>query len=295
MVKNTEKKNFENFIKEKQNLLKWVYYTPISVWMSIFFGIPTLIILYFSILKKGAYGGVAIPWKHTLDSYKILFTSNDMIRIVIKTLNISFWITIITLILALPTAYFISRSKYKNLWLLLIVIPFWTNFFVRVFSFIAILGNNGIINQFLIKVFKLKTPLELLYNKNAVIIISVYVFLPYAILPLYSAIEKFDFSLLDAARDLGATKFKAMVKVFLPGIKSGLISAIILTFIPAVGSYAVPDLLGGNDALMLGNIIGKRLLDARDWPIASAVSMLLIVFTTIAVLLFMRSDNGEDE
>lgn len=193
MVKNTEKKNVKNLIKENQNLLKWMYYTPISVWMSIFFGIPTLIILYFSILKKGTYGGVAIPWKHTLDSYKILFTSNDMIRIVIKTLNISFWITIITLILALPTAYFISRSKYKNLWLLLIVIPFWTNFLVRVFSFIAILGNNGIINQFLIKVFKLKTPLELLYNKNAVIIISVYVFLPYAILPLYSAIEKFNF------------------------------------------------------------------------------------------------------
>ena len=294
MVKNTEKKNFENFIKEKQNLLKWVYYTPISVWMSIFFGIPTLIILYFSILKKGAYGGVAIPWKHTLDSYKTLFTSIDMIRIVMKTLNISFWITIITLILALPTAYFISRSKYKNLWLLLIVIPFWTNFLVRVFSFIAILGNNGIINQFLIKVFKLKTPLELLYNKNAVIIISVYVFLPYAILPLYSAIEKFDFSLLDAASDLGANKFQSLLRIFLPGIKSGIITAMIFTLVPSIGSYAVPDLVGGTDGIMLGNVIASRMFQLRDWPAAASISTIFIILTTIGVWISMTLEKEEE-
>ncbi|MBP6281883.1 MAG: ABC transporter permease, partial [Leptotrichiaceae bacterium] len=264
-----------------------MYYTPISVWMSIFFGIPTLIILYFSILKKGAYGGVAIPWKHTLDSYKTLFTSIDMIRIVMKTLNISFWITIITLILALPTAYFISHSKYKNLWLLLIVIPFWTNFLVRVFSFIAILGNNGIINQFLIKVFKLKTPLELLYNKNAVIIISVYVFLPYAILPLYSAIEKFDFSLLDAASDLGANKFQSLLRIFLPGIKSGIITAMIFTLVPSIGSYAVPDLVGGTDGIMLGNVIASRMFQLRDWPAAASISTIFIILTTIGVWISM--------
>ena len=104
--------------RKKFDLLKWFYYLPISVWMTLFFGIPTLIILYFSILKKGAYGGVAIPFKHTLASYKMLFTSTDLAKIVIKTLNISVWITLITLFLAIPTAYFISRSKYKNLWLL---------------------------------------------------------------------------------------------------------------------------------------------------------------------------------
>ena len=294
MVKNTEKKNFENFIKEKQNLLKWMYYTPISVWMSIFFGIPTLIILYFSILKKGAYGGVAIPWKHTLDSYKTLFTSIDMIRIVMKTLNISFWITLITLILALPTAYFISRSKYKNLWLLLIVIPFWTNFLVRVFSFIAILGNNGIINQFLMNIFKMKAPLELLYNRNAVIIISVYVFLPYAILPLYSAIEKFDFSLLDAASDLGAGKIQSLVRVFVPGIKSGIVTATIFTLVPAIGSYAVPDLVGGTDGIMLGNVIASRMFQLRDWPAAASISTIFIILTTIGVWISMTLEKEEE-
>ena len=269
------------------------YYISLLLWLTAFFVIPTLIIAVISFLKKGPYGGV-IFWQFSLDAYANLF-DKVFLKIIFKTLEISIWVTIVTLVLALPTAYYISRSKLKSFWLLLIIIPFWTNFLVRIYSFIAILGNNGIVNKALQLVFNLDGPIQLLYNKNAVIIVTVYIYLPYAILPIYSSIEKFDFSLLDAARDLGATKFKAMVKVFLPGIKSGLISAIILTFIPAVGSYAVPDLLGGNDALMLGNIIGKRLLDARDWPIASAVSMLLIVFTTIAVLLFMRSDNGEDE
>ena len=269
------------------------YYISLLLWLTAFFVSPTLIIAVISFLKKGPYGGV-IFWQFSLDAYANLF-DKVFLKIIFKTLEISIWVTIVTLVLALPTAYYISRSKLKSFWLLLIIIPFWTNFLVRIYSFIAILGNNGIVNKALQLVFNLDGPIQLLYNKNAVIIVTVYIYLPYAILPLYSSIEKFDFSLLDAARDLGATKFKAMVKVFLPGIKSGLISAIILTFIPAVGSYAVPDLLGGNDALMLGNIIGKRLLDARDWPIASAVSMLLIVFTTIAVLLFMRSDNGEDE
>ena len=269
------------------------YYISLLLWLTAFFVIPTLIIAVISFLKKGPYGGV-IFWQFSLDAYANLF-DKVFLKIIFKTLEISIWVTIVTLVLALPTAYYISRSKLKSFWLLLIIIPLWTNFLVRIYSFIAILGNNGIVNKALQLVFNLDGPIQLLYNKNAVIIVTVYIYLPYAILPLYSSIEKFDFSLLDAARDLGATKFKAMVKVFLPGIKSGLISAIILTFIPAVGSYAVPDLLGGNDALMLGNIIGKRLLDARDWPIASAVSMLLIVFTTIAVLLFMRSDSGEDE
>ena len=269
------------------------YYISLLLWLTAFFVIPTLIIGVISFLKKGPYGGV-IFWQFSLDAYANLF-DKVFLKIIFKTLEISVWVTVVTLILALPTSYFISRSKLKSFWLLLIIIPFWTNFLVRIYSFIAILGNNGIVNKVLQFVFNLDAPIQLLYNKNAVIIVTVYIYLPYAILPLYSSIEKFDFSLLDAARDLGATKFTAMVKVFLPGIKSGLISAIILTFIPAVGSYAVPDLLGGNDALMLGNIIGKRLLDARDWPIASAVSMLLIVFTTIAVLLFMRSDSREDE
>lgn len=279
---------------ENDSIFKWIYYLPISFWMTIFFGLPTLIILYYSILKKGAYGGIAIPIKYTLASYKLIFTSNDIIKVVIKTLNISLWITVVTLILALPTAYYISRSKYKNLWLLLIVIPFWTNFLVRIFSFIAILGNNGLINNFLMGVLNFSKPLELLYNSKAVIIISVYVYLPYAILPLYSAIEKFDFSLLDAASDLGANKIQALIRVFLPGIKAGIVTATIFTLVPAIGSYAVPDLVGGADGLMLGNIVANRMIQLRDWPTASAISTVFIIITTIGVYISMKMDK-EDE
>ena len=289
MAKKSVKKINEN------GPLKWAYYLPISLWMTLFFGFPTLIIVYFSFLKKGAYGGIARPLKHTLSAYNLIFTSNDIMKVVFKTLNISIWITGITLFLAIPVSYYISRSKYKNLWLLLIVIPFWTNFLVRIFSFIAILGNNGIINQFLTGVLGLKTPLPLLYNRNAVIIISVYVFLPYAILPLYSAIEKFDFSLLDAASDLGANKFQALMRVFIPGIKSGIVTALIFTFVPAIGSYAVPDLVGGTDGVMLGNIIANRMFQLRDWPTASAISTVFIVITTFGVWLSMKMKKEEEE
>ena len=289
MAKKSVKKINEN------GPLKWAYYLPISLWMTLFFGFPTLIIVYFSFLKKGAYGGIARPLKHTLSAYNLIFTSNDIMKVVFKTLNISIWITGITLFLAIPVSYYISRSKYKNLWLLLIVIPFWTNFLVRIFSFIAILGNNGIINQFLTGVLGLKTPLPLLYNRNAVIIISVYVFLPYAILPLYSAIEKFDFSLLDAASDLGANKFQALIRVFIPGIKSGIVTVLIFTFVPAIGSYAVPDLVGGTDGVMLGNIIANRMFQLRDWPTASAISTVFIVITTFGVWLSMKMKKEEEE
>lgn len=288
-------KKIERKISEKKDFLKWMYYLPLTFWMTLFFGFPTLIIIYFSFLKKGAYGGIAMPMKHTLAAYRMLFTSSDVVKVVIKTLNISIWITAVTLILAVPTAYYISRSKFKNFWLLLIVIPFWTNFLVRIFSFIAILGNNGIINQLLMGIFGLKTPLSLLYNKYAVIIISVYVFLPYAILPLYSAIEKFDFSLLDAASDLGANKFQSLLRVFIPGIKSGIVTAIVFTFVPAIGSYAVPDLVGGTDGIMLGNIIASRMFQLRDWPAASAISTIFIIITTLGVWLSMKMEKEEEK
>lgn len=275
--------------------LRYMYYLPITIWMTIFFAIPTAIIVYYSFLKKGAYGGISSYTTFTLKAYKDLISSPDIFKIVLKTLNLSVIITLITLLLALPTAYFISRSKHKNIWLLLVVIPFWTNFLVRIFSIVALIGNNGFINKLLVKMFFLDKPLDLLYNQSAVIIISVYIFLPYAILPLYTAIEKFDFSLIDAARDLGASNIVAHLKIFLPGIKNGIITAIVLTFVPAIGSYAVPDLVGGTDGIMLGNIIAARMFTLRDWPSASAISTIFILITSIFVWIGIRADKEGDK
>lgn len=133
-----------------------------------------------------------------------------------------------------------------------------------------------------------------MYNQNAVIIISVYTLLPYAILPLYTAIEKFDFSLIDA-RDLGANNFKAHLKIFIPGIKNGIITALVLIFVPAIGSYAVPDLVGGTDGIMLGNIIASKMFTLRDWPSASAFSSLFIILTGIFVWISIKAESEEEK
>lgn len=277
---------------KKQKDLRNLYYLPLTIWMTLFFAIPTVIIVYFSFLKKGPYGGIVSYTSYSLKAYKELITP-ELLKIVLKTFNISVVITAVVIFLSIPTAYFISRSKYKNLWLLLIVIPFWTNFLVRIFALVGLIGNNGIINKFFMRIFNLSAPIPLLYNRVAVVIVSVYIFMPYAILPLYTAIEKFDFSLIDAARDLGANKYQALYKVFLPGIKGGIITAVILTFIPAIGSYAVPDLVGGTDGIMLGNVIASKMFVLRDWPSASAMSTLFIIITVIGVLISVREQDGD--
>lgn len=279
-------------MKKQDSKLKLFYYMPITIWMSLFFAIPTLIIIYISFLKKGVYGGIDSFFDFSLEGYKGLF-SPDIMNVLLKTINMSIIITIFVLLFAIPTAYFISRSKHKNLWLLLIVIPFFTNFLLRIFGIISLIGKNGLINRLLVSLFGLSSPLPMLYNKFSVILVSVYIFMPYAIFPLYTSIEKFDFNLLDAARDLGANKYQALIKVFLPGIKGGIITAFILTFIPAIGSYAVPDIVGGTDGIMLGNVIASKMLILRDWPLAAAMSTIFVIITVACII--MAKGGSDDE
>jgi spermidine/putrescine transport system permease protein len=171
---------------------------------------------------------------------------------------------------------------------LLIIIPFWTNFLIRVFAWMNILGNNGFLNEFLLRVGIIDQAIHFLYNQNVVILVLVYMYLPYAILPLFSSIDKFDFSLLEAAQDLGATKIISMIKILLPNIRGGIFTAVLFTFIPIFGAYAVPLLVGGKDSYMLGNIIADQLSKSRNWPRAAAISMVLTLVTTIGVLLMMN-------
>ncbi len=267
------------------------YYTlPITLWLIVFFAIPMLIVLGYAFLKKGTYGGVEMEL--SLASFYI-FTDKVFLTILFKTVYISVMVTIFTVLLSIPTAYYIARSKYKKELLFLVIIPFWTNFLIRIYAWIAVLGNNGFLNSILMKLGIIDTPLQMLYNTGAVILISVYTSLPFAILPLYAVIEKFDFSLMEAARDLGATNREAFFKVFIPNIKPGIITAVLFTFIPALGSYAVPKLVGGTQATMLGNIIAQHLTVTRNWPLASTISAALIIVTSIAILLFMKLSTKE--
>ena len=269
---------------QKMKNLGPLYSSPMAVWFTAFFLAPIAIVVVFSFLKKGLHGGVTPEF--SLEAYQYL-ADPVFLKITFRTIVTSFIATLITILIALPCGYFMARSKHQTLFLLLIIIPFWTNFLIRVFAWINILGNNGFINQFLLNTGLIETHLPLMYNQNAVILVLVYMYLPYAILPLYSTIDKFDFSLLEASRDLGANKLTSIVKVLLPNIRGGIFTAVLFTFIPIFGAYAVPLLVGGMKSYMLGNVIADQLLKSRNWPRAAAISMVLTVITTAGVLLMM--------
>jgi spermidine/putrescine transport system permease protein len=267
-----------------------LYSSSMAIWFTLFFLAPIVIIFVYSFLKKGLYGGV--EWEFTFDAYRSL-TNPSFLAITVRTLVVSVIATIITILIALPCGYFMARSSHQTLLLLLIIVPFWTNFLIRVFAWMNILGNNGFINEFLMRLNLINDYIPFMYNQRAVTLVLVYMYLPYAILPLFSTIDKFDFSLLEAARDLGATKFIAILRILFPNIKSGIFTAILFTFIPIFGAYAVPQLVGGMDSYMLGNIIADQILRSRNWPLASSISMVLTAVTTIGVFIMMYMQRRE--
>jgi spermidine/putrescine transport system permease protein len=212
----------------------------------------------------------------------------------LNTIIIAVASTAIIVALALPTAYYIARSSQKNLLLMLIIIPFWTNFLIRIYAWIAILGRNGLLNSVLLSTGLIDTDIQFLYNRYAIILVIVYTTIPFAIFPLYSTIEKFDFSLIEAAMDLGASKITALWNIMIPNIRTGITTAILFTFIPIFGNFAVPKLVGGTGDWMLGNLIERELNITRNWPLASSMSVVLTSVTMIAVFLFMRSQNKKE-
>ena len=276
---------------------------PSFVWLVLFFAIPALIVLAFTFHGHTANGGVG-EW--SLDTWREL-VNPDYPAIVWATIRISFVVTVWCIVLALPCAYAIARmnSKWRAIVAGAIMLPFWTNFVVRVFAWKTMLHPDGWLQacyfswlQFLYWLFRwlpqflqkflvsvglaTGTPPDaasstMLDSEVAVVLVSVYTLLPFAIMPLYTAAEKFDFSLMEAARDLGAKSFYAFRKVFIPGIRQGLISAVLMVFIPAIGSYVIPQMLGGTNCVLIGNKIFMRAIQNRNIPHASALAALMAV------------------
>ncbi len=259
------------------------YVAPQALWLTVFFAAPLLIIVAYSFLQKGLYGGVEASF--SIQAWADI-ANPTLLKVTLKTLWVSLAATVIILLLALPCGYSIARSKNQALRLFLVIVPFWTNFLVRIYAWISILGNEGFVNQALRLLGFKAEGIQFLYNQGAVVFVLVYMYLPYAILPLFSTIDKFDFTLLEAARDLGSTRMQSYTKVMLPNIKGGVITAVLFTFIPIFGAYAVPLLIGGKDSYMLGNVIADQLTKTRNWPLASAISMSMTLLTAIAVFLF---------
>ena len=280
-------------MKSKSGLSGVFISLPGMLWLTVFFLIPYMIIILFSFLTPGIYGGADLPF--TLNSYTRMLSNVGYWQLFWKTLYISVISTIICLGLALPVAYYIATSKNKNLLLTLVIVPFWTNFLVRIFGWMVVLGRAGIVNSFLQFLGIINDPLSLMYRSGTVVLVIVYTYLPYMILPLYSSIEKFDFRLIEAAMDLGATRTRAIWKVLIPSIKSGIGAGIILVLIPALGSYAIPDLVGGTEGAMLGNLIAKQLTVARNWPSASAVSMIFLLISTLGLLMYIRLEKLQEK
>ncbi len=276
-------------ISQRKNLGPF-YAGPYGLWIFLLFAIPLSVILAYSFLTKRMYGGVVPTF--SLDAYRALFNS-AFLKISISTLWLSAISSIVTVLLAIPTAYYIARSKYKNLLLFLMIVPFWTNFLIRIYAWMAILGNAGYVNSLLLSFGWITEPQQLLYNSWAVGLVMVYTYLPFAVLPLYAAIEKFDFSLIEAARDLGATNLMAHRKILIPNIQAGLTAAVLFTFIPALGQYAIPQLIGGKDSYMLGNVIARELTVAGNWPLASSISVVLTLLTMIGIFIFLRLNKAK--
>jgi spermidine/putrescine transport system permease protein len=263
---------------------------PSAITMAALFFVPLLIILAYSLLTRGPYGGVTTPW--TFESYQRVF---DPLYgwILWRSVWIAAVSTALCLLLAFPLALFIARSGSRKTFLLnLVMLPFWTSFLIRTYAWMFLLRDTGLVNTVLQAVHAIHEPLPLLFNNGAVILGLVYGYLPFMVLPLYATLEKMDQSLLQAAADLGATPWVALWRVVIPLSKPGAIAGCLLVFIPCLGAYLTPDLMGGGKTVMLGNLVQNQFTTARDWPFGSAFSLLLmgIVLLITAAL----GKRGED-
>jgi spermidine/putrescine transport system permease protein len=264
----------------------WSLLAPGGLWLMLFFLIPILIMLVYSVMPRGIYGGVEPGF--TLQHYRRFFDPLYL-DILKRTFLWSLFCTLICLLLGYPVAYVIARGgRWKNLLLFLVVLPFWTSFLVRTFAMIFLMRDTGLINNWLTKLGLIQEPLSMLYTPFAVMVGLVYGFLPFMVLPIYASLEKLDLSLLEAAEVLGARPGARFRRVTLPLSMPGVIAGCLLVFIPALGSFLTSDLLGGAKQLMIGNLVQNQFSAARNWPFGSAASFIVMALVLASVLVYLR-------
>lgn len=264
---------------------------PALMWLGALFVLPLLLIAALSFLKRGTYG--QIVYQGTLDNYARIIDPlyGD---IFLDTLAVSVLTTFISLVCGYPLAYHISRMRRsaQQVWLLLVMIPFWINFLVRSYAWVIILRSQGVVNTVLQSLGLIDEPLPLLYNSGSVLLGMVYTLLPFMVLPIYVSLEQMDRRKLEAAYDLGATPWKAFWHVTLPMTKSGVVTGSILVFVSSIGMFVVPDVMGGAKSALIGNVIQNQFLSARDWPFGSALSIVLMLLSMLLIFLYYRAANA---
>tara|TARA_R110002094_G_scaffold6743_7_gene15877 strand:+ start:1846 stop:2757 length:912 start_codon:yes stop_codon:yes gene_type:complete len=292
--------------REKRNFrTRWLLLTPALVILFVAASGPLLITLTYSFLTPGDYGG--IEWRFSTDAWFNVFLQRDIfddtlgfadahLSILWRSVKLSLMTTIGAVILGFPTAYFIATRPKGNrdIWMLLIMIPFWTNLLIRTFAVMELIRNEGTVNSLLIWAGIIDQPIQILFTESAIMIGMLYVYLPLMVLPLYASMERLDFSLVEAGYDLYATRFAVLKRIILPLVKPGLIAGSILVFVPSLGAYVTPRVMGGGKQLMLGNLIELQFGQGRNWPLGAALSITLLVIVMFALIFYVRAAGKEE-
>ena len=273
------------------------------LWLLLFFAVPFVIILMISFAhtRVGSppytwllqYVDGALALKLNLENYLQLVRDQQYVLAYVSSFRIAAVSTVLTLLIGYPMAYAIARMKpsTRNVMMMLVVLPSWTSFLTRVYAWIGILDRNGLLNQLLLKIGLIDQPLQILYTPTAAYIGIVYCYLPFMVLPLYANLVKHDQRLLEAAYDLGAKPWQAFLRITLPLSRAGIIAGCMLVMIPAVGEFVIPEMLGGPDTLMIGRVLWGEFFNNRNWPVASAVAVVMLLLLLVPIFLFNRSQQ----
>lgn len=267
--------------------------SPVVIWMVAFFLVPLLLVFAVSFMTRGQYGDI----QHTVTgSNYVRLISPMYLKIFWDSLIISLLTTIACLFMGYPFAYIIAGMprRFRPILMMLIILPFWTNSLVRTYAWIILLRTEGIINTYLMSFGIIHEPLKLLYNSGAVLVGMLYIMFPFMVLPIYTSVEKLDRTLLEAASDLYASPAKVFLKVTLPLTKPGIMAGCLLVFVPTLGLFFIPDLMGGSKIILISNLIKNQFLTARDWPFGTAISVVLIVVMLIIISIYTKRGGKID-
>ncbi len=283
-----------NMLKKLKNkITAFVMIGPTVVWMLLFLLIPLIYVVAISFLTKDSFGGVAMPF--TLDGYKGMLKS-DYLKIFINSFKLSIETTVACLLIGYPFAYILANApkKLKSTLVLLLMLPFWINSMIRIYGWITMMRSQGVINNILMSLGLIDSPLNMLYTDGAVLFGMVYDLLPFAVLPIYTSIEKLDGKLIEASHDLGAGKFRTFRRVILPLTMPGIFAGSIQAFIPSLGLFYISNIMGGSNTVYIGNVIEKQFMSARNWPLGAALSIVLILVTLLLMRLYTKVGSLDD-
>jgi spermidine/putrescine transport system permease protein len=282
----------------------WLLSTPALIILTLFAVGPLFIVAVYSFLAPGKYGN--IEWALSFEGWRGILYTKDIfdetykladanLSIFWRSIKLSLLTTITTFAVGFPTAWFIATRppKARPLWLFLITIPFWTNLLIRTYAMNEVLRSEGLMNTVLMKLGVISSPIQVMYTDTAVFIGMTYVYLPLMVLPLFAAIDRFDMRLLEAGYDLYASRMQVLRRVILPIVKPGIIAGSILVFVPSLGAYVTPRVLGGGKQMMIGNFIDLQFGQGRNWPLGAALSLTLLIIVTIALLVYVKYANKE--